>query len=363
MSDTNLTQKFSALQTQLGQQHTQIMDVLNLIRQDCDSIKASAAATATHTGNVETFTLQIAQSNVDIYNRLQTLNTLYDYLSRDADQGLDLMSRINYLQARANELNGYVDGLEGLITPMGQQLTDMLDQLTRVRVSVAPNTASSVYTRLNALTGYVNVMYLAMTGNVGTWTGETLMAYLADIKAAGVQDVSANESNGQTLGDILTAVSGLASCVCTPEPNICDSGVALPTRMITSSGPQTLSIIKIETTDIIDTGYPIVSDSFFDPVNAGGRTESQMQWSGTEPAITPVGVAEWCVRNGTTATQVHVGILDATTDNPSFVRLPVGPGETLHFGGYGPATYLALWVNTIPTGQESSIEIISFGVG
>lgn len=363
MSDTNLTQKFSALQSQLAQQHTQIMDALTLIRQDVNAIKTSAAATATHTGNMEAFTLQIAQSNVDIYNRLQTLNELFHYLSRDADQGLDLISRINYLQARASELNGYVDGLEGLLSPMGQQLADLLTQTTSIRFSVAPNAQSILYTRVNSIALWTSVLYQAITGNVGGWSGTTLMEYMASINAAAIQGTSASETNGQTLGDILAAVDGLSSCVCAPAPNVCDTGTALPVSFLSAEGPRQIKRMHAETTDIIDTGFPILCDSFFDPVNSGGISGDTLLWDSVAPAVFPVGSAEWCIRNETSGTTVEYATLDVSAEPHVFGRASVAPGTQQHIYNNGPLTWAAIWVSSLPLGQEDKISVIAFGAG
>lgn len=362
MTDTNLSQKFAGLQTQLATQHAEIIQLLGWLRQDVADIKSDVDNIRISAANTQVFAQQTASNTLDVYNRLATLNSLYEYLTRNASSGEDLLSRLNDLQYRTGLIQTYTDGLEGLLTPMGQTLTDTLAQVTSIRVSTAPTPASSLYTRINAMNGWLYVMYQAMTGQVASWTGKTVMEYLEELKDSAQSIQSSNNSIDGQLVNVIDGIDAIRECACeTPEPDVCDTGTPLD---VEARPNDELRWFHAASDEVEIIGPPLVVPSWLPALAADGFGTESMGWIGSTPAVIDLGDASFCVRNGSAAASVIVRMLEVDeTGSPTMTRFTIAPGVTQHFPSIGAAhMFLALALDDVPTDIDQ-IKIIVFAVG
>lgn len=360
MSD--LSAKFVGLQSQLSSQHSELVQLLGWLRQDIADIKTDVDNIRVSAANTATWAQQTAGNTLDVYNRLNTLVALYSYLTQESEQGHDLIARINDLQYRTGLIQGHIDGIEGFLDPMGEQFDSMIALLTVIRGAVSTGQTPVLYSLVRTINSSLFVMYKAMTGNVGDWTGTTLMEYLSTINAATIQGADASETNGQTLGDILTEVQGIKECACeTPPDGPCATGTPLDVGI--ADTPQELWWRKTDGNELLANASPLSVPQWFDPVAAGGPEGVYIEWVNVD-AIIPLGVAEFCIQNGSTLATVFWFILDGNTEPAALLQGTVVPGDTAHFpaGINGPATWLALAVDQVPT-DLASIKVIVFAAG
>lgn len=357
MSD--LSDKFSELQSQLAAQHVELMNLLGLMRldlydmkQDVDNIRISAANTAT-------FSQQINQGTTDIYNRLQTLNDLYSYLTTDRNNGGDLLSRIADLQTNVNDIEGFAGETWSAVE-------DVLTQLTLVRVSVAPNAQSSLYTRTNAITNNTNAMRLALLGDRSDSAWPAMAKTLLDVLNALEPIESGISSIDGGIVSANSSLSALVACSCPPEPDICDTGTPLNTMFVDSGIPANVLTVRqsngaVET--LMPPGSAFISQEWLPLVNSGGTSSDYIQWNTAQPGIVSLSGASFCLDNGS-GFDVWVRILDITELPSSLTSVKVDPGTRQHFYGHGPLTYAAFTiVGLASTADLGAVKIDVFAAG
>lgn len=360
MSD--LTAKFAGLQSQLSTQHAQILELLGWIRQDIADIKSDVDNIRVSAANGATWGQQTASNTLDIYNRLATLNQLYSYLTTNQASGGDLLSRIADLQTNLNDVEGIVGGFPAQYGQLYQASYDILQQLIAVRVSVAPNAESSLYTRVNSMAGWLNVIYQATTGNVGSWTGTTIMQYLEQLKDSAQSIQATNSSIDGQLVNVIDGIEAIRACACEPvEPDPCASGTPLAVDVLATT--QGLYWVKPGDDEQLGNLTPLEVDSWIDPVAFGGSNDFYITWN-TAVGIIPVGSAEFCVQNGSEFATVFIWFHTLDDGPPTIQAFTCPPGQTQHFAGgiLGPNTWLALGIEDVPTDLDQ-IKIIVFAAG